>query len=163
MRRKKTTQYLIIAAISLIVGIAGAVVLGISLVGMSTPYKESKSKVSEVVDRTSSIAGGSVGNDIAKDRIGSGVYSVGDYLIRSFTSPDYLSLGRSDNEFASNLVVAITGSSDASLEEDIVSDLQDHSRMFVINKYAEEEDRSYAATGNISSDPGDSFTDCVVT
>lgn len=163
MRRKKTTQYLLIAVISLVVGIAGSIVLGISLAGMSTPYKDPKSNASEVVDRTASIAGGAVGTDIAKDRIGSGVYSVGDYLIRSFTSPEYLSLGRSDNEFASDLVVAVTGSSDPDLEDEIVSDLQDHSRMYVIDKYAADANRAFAATGNISSDPGDSFTDCVVT
>ena len=163
MRKKKTTQYLILAAISLVVGIAGAVILGISLAGMSTPYKDPKSSVNDIVDRTSSIAGGTVGADVAKDRIGSGVYSVGDYMIRSFTSPEYLSLGRTDNEFANDLVVAVTGGSDSELESDIVSDLEDHTRMYVINKIVTDENKKFAATSSISSDPGDSFTDCVVT
>lgn len=163
MRKKKTTQYLILAAVSLVLGIAGAVVMGISLAGMSTPYKDAKSNVSDVVDRTSAIAGGTVGTTTAKDRIGSGVYSVGDYLIRSFTSPEYLSLGRTDAEFATDLVTALTGASDSDMEADIVSELEDHSRMYVIDKFAREEDKRYAATSDISSDPGDSFTDCVVT
>ena len=163
MRKKKTTQYLILAAVSLVIGIAGAVIMGISLAGMSTPYKDAKSNVSDVVDRTSSIAGGAEGTATAKDRIGSGVYSVGDYLIRSFTSPEYLSLGRTDAEFAADLVTALTGSSDPGMEEDIVSELEDHSRMYVIDMFATDADKRYAATSDISSDPGDSFTDCVVT
>lgn len=162
MRKKKTTQYLILAAASLVIGVACSVILAISLAGMSTPYKEAKNGVDEIVDRTSAVLGSDSGSEVAKIRIGSGVYSVGDYVIRSFTSPEYLSLGKSDSEFAADLVAVAEGSSNSEAEADIVSDLEDHSRMYVIDKYLSDINRRYAATTDISSDPGDSFTDCVI-
>ena len=160
---KKTKEYLIAAAAVIVVAFIGILLAGISLAGMSVPYDEPTSEQQDIILRTADLTGDHDSTYRALYRIGSGYYTVGDYAVRAFTSADYLIDCKDDAQFAEDLSMVITGGSDQTIINDSVSMLSDRSRMFVINEMLEREDSALKVSGSISSDPGDSFTDCELT
>ena len=162
MKRKKTTEYLITATITAVFGIVLTVVTAVALGGMSTPVKDLKGDGADIMQRTAEITGGN-NVSLAEQRVGSGLMSVGDYTIRCFTSADYLSLNKDDEAFANDLAIALEGEADPDTVDDILDLLDDHSRMYAIDQMVTKCDKSFASTTEVSADPGDSFTDCVVT
>ena len=163
MRKKKTTEYLIIAIASIVLGLVLTVVTAVALGGMSTPVKELKSGDSEVMERIASVTGDDERVSIAEDRAASGMFSIGDYAVSCFTSAEYLSLNKDDQAFAEDLAAALTGEADQDTVSDILDDLDGHTRMYAINKAAMRCDPLYASTTELSDAPGDSFENCVVT
>ena len=163
MKRKKTTEYLIIAAAATVIGIALTVITAIALGGMSTPVRDIKDDDAAVVERLAAVTGDDTGVELAKTRIASGMFSVGDFAMSSFTSVEYLSLNKDDLVFAEELAVALEGSSDPTFINDILSDLRGHTRMYAINKAASSCDHSYSSTTHVPKEAGDSFENCVVT
>ena len=163
MKRNKSLQYLLGALITFVIGIVSVIVIAVALFGMSTPVKNNNNQVVDIIDRTVSVVGVSEGNELAKSRVSSGVLSVGDYLIRSFTSADYLMLDKSDAEFATDLVYVLYGESDKGTETDILNYLDGHTRMYAINEASKDANKRYGATSDISDKSGDSFENCVVT
>ncbi len=163
MKRKKTTEYLIIAAAATVIGIALTVITAIALGAMSTPVRDIKDDDAAVVERLAAVTGDDTGVELAKTRIASGMFSVGDFAMSSFTSVEYLSLNKDDLAFAEELAVALEGSSDPTFINDILSDLRGHTRMYAINKAASSCDHSYSSTTHVPKEAGDSFENCVVT
>ncbi|MBR1797364.1 MAG: hypothetical protein IJ757_05055 [Clostridiales bacterium] len=159
---KRTKEYLIIAAALFVVSLVAIIIAGASLSGMSVPYDKPSSVNEDIVIRTAALTGNSDSSYRALYRVGSGFYTTGDYVVRSFTSSDYLIKGRDDTAFAQDLSTVISGSSDQSMIAETLGLLNDSSRMFAINEILTRTNSSLKASSNISDAPGDSFTDCVI-
>lgn len=144
-------------------GIVFVVILAASLSEMSTPVKKIKSEQNDIILRTSSLVGADESADTASERVASGMYSVGDYVIRTFISSDYLILGKDDNQFANDVSYVLYGEVKDSVVSDVLDYLDGHTRMYAINETIRDLNRKYVATSEISSDEGDSFKNCVVT
>ncbi len=162
-KNNKTLQFLIFALCSFVVGLVFVVFFAASLSGMSTPIKKQNSKQDEIILRAASIVNSESSADKASMRVASGMYSVGDYVIRMFISSDYLILNKSDEQFAEDLTYVIYGESNDKAKEDILDNLENHTRMYVINEALRDVNKKYVATASISSASGDSFEECVVT
>lgn len=159
---KKTTEYLIAAAAVAAVSFIVIIIAGISLSQMSVPYDDPTVSEQLLVERTAEVTGVSGGTRTALYRIGSGYYSAGDYVVRGLTSPDYLTGGGDDSKFASDLVTITSGVANTDTAS-VLEDLGDKSRMYVVNDTLKAGGSYLEATGKISSDSGDSFSDCTVT
>ena len=160
---KRTKEYLIAAVTVLAVAGGAAIIAGVSLGGMSVPYDNPSSIEEDVVIRAAGLTDNPSSVRRALYRVGAGYYTAGDYAVRSLTSSDYLISGKDDAAFASDLSAVINGDVDQGQVDQIVEMLGTYSRMFVINEVMADADSSLKASGRISDDPGDSFSDCVLT
>ena len=160
---RRTREYLIASAAVFAAAFVFIIIAGISLAGMSVPYKKPDTSKEDIVLRTAGLVDDTEATYKVMYRIGSGFYTVGDYAISTFTSPDYLINGRTDEEFASDVSMVLHGEADQEEVEEALSMLSGNSRMYVINEIFRNEDSDLKASGRVSSDPGDSFTDCVLT
>lgn len=163
MKKRKTLEYLAAAAVFFVVGIVSVIVLASSMSSMSLGNRKIDTDTESIIARTSDLTGGGEGVERARKRVAAGMYTVGDYLIRSFTSADYLSMNKDDEAFAEDLSVALYGDVDPIVVSRIMTDLDDHSRMYAINEQAVAVKSAFAASTEVSSEPGDSFENCVVT
>ncbi|MBR2295134.1 MAG: hypothetical protein IJ869_05175 [Clostridiales bacterium] len=163
MKKRKTMEYLILAAVFFIVGIVSVILLGGSLSGMSLSSGKSDAEEEGIISRAAAVTGGEAATELVTERVSSDMYSLGDYVIRGLTSADYLSLNKDDEQFADDLSVILYNDVDPVAVSKIMTSLEDHSRMYVINEQITSLKRSYASTSVISDDPGDSFENCVVT
>lgn len=163
MKKKKTLQYLLFALGSFVVGLILIVVFAVALSGMSTPISKQNSKQDDIISRAASIVHAEESADKAKERVASGMYSVGDYVIRMFISSDYLILDKTDDEFAADLCYVLYGEVTDAIKDDILDYLDGHTRMYAINEAVRDLNRKYVATSSVSADSGDSFENCVVT
>ena len=163
MKKRKTMEYLILAAVFFIVGIVSVILLGGSLSGMSLSSGKSDAEEEGIISRAAAVTGGEAATELVTERVSSDMYSLGDYVIRGLTSADYLSLNKDDEQFADDLSVILYNDVDPVAVSKIITSLEDHSRMYVINEQITSLKRSYASTSVISDDPGDSFENCVVT
>ncbi len=114
-----------------------------------------------IVERAAELTDGSEHSDKAQARIDAGLMTVGDYVIRSMTSPSYLSDDITDERFASDLCYVITGDHNDPLADDILEDLGSSSRKYVIDEYLSQEDNCYSASAAVPR-TGSTFTDCTV-
>lgn len=160
---KRTKEYLIAAVTVLAVAVVAAIIAGVSLGGMSVPYDNPSSIEEDVVIRAAGLTDNPSSVRRALYRVGAGYYTAGDYAVRSLTSSDYLISGKDDAAFASDLSTVINGDVDQGQVDQIVEMLGTYSRMFVTNEVMADADSSLKASGRISDDPGDSFSDCVLT
>lgn len=163
MNRRHPLQYLLAACFTLLLGIVAIVVLVASVSSMNAPYSGITKEEEEIISRTASIIGADSSVDEVKRMIGSDIYSVGDYVIRSMTSADYLRRDVDDESFADDLSTILLGSMDSDMQAVILNDLDGHTRMYAINNQIKSLSRNYAATSSIGTGSGDSFTDCVIT
>ena len=163
MRQKKTFAYITAALAAVILCIIVVVVMLISLSSMNVSYRPCKSEEEGIIARTAQLVSSNPDVDEVALRVGSGMYSVGDYVIRSMTSAEYLSRGISDDQFAMDLTFALYGDYDTDAVGRITDSLNGHTRMYAINKEISRIDSKYAASGSISENSGDSFENCVIT
>ena len=160
---KKTKEYLLATAVTAAVSLVLILIAGISMAGMSVPYDKPSSQEEDIILRTADLTGNHESTYRALYRVGSGYYTVGDYAVRAFTSSDYLVSGKDDTSFANDLSGVIYGGINQEMVNDAVNMLGSRSRMYVINEMLAQEDRSLKVSGSVSSDPGDSFSDCTLT
>ncbi|MCQ2531950.1 MAG: hypothetical protein MJ093_04510 [Saccharofermentans sp.] len=162
MNRNRTGQYLVAAIGFFIVGVVALIIMTASLDSMSAKYTGISKEEEAIVLRTASLTENQSSVEEVNRMISSGIYSVGDYVIRSMTSADYLCKDVNDGAFAKDLMSVLWGSSDPVIMEEILNDLQSHTRMYAINNQVKAIDKKYTATSRISEDRGDSFEDCVI-
>ncbi|MBR6879805.1 MAG: hypothetical protein IKN14_01835 [Clostridiales bacterium] len=164
VKKKNSFVYAVAALATLLTGLVLIIVLGALMSAASfDPVDDDEGYISSMVSRTSVITGSGDGADKAEERIRSGMYTVGDYVIRSFTSADYLSLNRSDEQFAEDLTAALTGGADAIMTGEIIADLEGNSRIRVMADQISALDGDYEPSADIPDDPGDSFSEFNVT
>ncbi len=130
--------------------------------GMSVPYKELSGNEQDIIVRTANLTRNQNSLRTVLYRAGAGYYSTGDFVIRSLTSSDYLIDGKDDPSFANDLSSIISGNAEVEEVGSILNGLVTSSRMYVINEFLKSENRRFAATSRISSEPGDSFENCVI-
>lgn len=160
---RRRVEYLFLA-LAAVIACVTVIFFYIQTLPSSLPINLSDERCGEIVNR----AGALISSDeatCAKARlsVGDGMYSVGDYLISVFTSPEYLLMGRDDSVFAQDLANVLDGEASAEDVGDITSDLSSMTRMAVINKYARKQNRGYAVTGKIESGAGSVVSDINLT
>ena len=160
---KRTKEYLLISAVVLAVSFIVMIIGIIALAGMSVPYEPPTQRQEDIILRTADVTG--IGNVSYKAlyRVGAGYYSTGDFVVRAFTSSDYLVNGKDDQAFLQDLYSVTGGQTDGAEYADSAAMLASRSRMYVINDVLGSEDKSLRTSASVSSDPGDSFTECVLT
>ena len=141
-------QYIISIAAAVIMSIA-AVILMNRLLDSSVNPSGIDHNGSLIVERAAELTDGSGYSDKAQARIDAGLMTVGDYVIRSMTSPSYLSDNITDERFASDLCYVITGDHNDPLADDILEDLGSSSRKYVIDEYLSQEDNCYSASAAV--------------
>jgi len=149
---KRRPEYFAVAAIGGIMTIAASVFMAMSLnTGISEPDRRSMKKADEIVVRAAALTGSTEEEiKIAKSHVEDGLISCGDYVISVMTSPEYLLQNVSDEKFASDLCYVVYGSKDQGEINDILEDLQDHSRIVAINKAIKSEDSDLKASDDPS-------------
>ena len=160
MKGKRRPEYLIGGLAFGLEGIILSVLMIITLASAtSSRLSYMDSTGSGIVSRCQEIAGG---DSCAADRISNGLYSVSDYLISVFESPDYLVSTTDDEAFARDLAKVVYGDYGEEELSDIMSDLSIYSRMYTIDKTVKGEDRSYRSTGDLSTGKDSSFDGNIV-
>ncbi|MBR2524697.1 MAG: hypothetical protein IKE53_09730, partial [Clostridiales bacterium] len=155
MKGKRRPEYLIGGLAFGLAGIILSVLMIITLASAtSSRLSYMDSTGSGIVSRCQEIAGG---DSCAADRISNGLYSVSDYLISVFESPDYLVSTTGDEAFARDLAKVVYGDYGEEELSDIMSDLSIYSRMYTIDKTVKGEGRSYRSTGDLSTGKDSSF------
>ena len=160
---KRTKQYLTAAVIVFAVAFITILLTVISLSGMSVPYSHVSEDEENIILRTADLTGNHDATYRAFYRVGSGYYTAGDYLINGFTSSDYLVSGKDDQAFASDLSTVIYGGIDQDMVDEAMTLLRERSRMYVINEMLGNKSSSLKASSHISTQRGDSFTNCELT
>ena len=163
MNHKRTAQYLFAALIALVVGIVAIVVMTMAMMSMNAPYSRISNKEEEIIYRAAAITGNEDTVEEVSQKVASGEYSLGDYVIRSLTSAEYLSRDIDDKTFAEDLSYILVGEKDDDIIDAIEDDLDDHTRMYSANEQLKNLDRKYAATTSMGRGKGDSFEDCNIT
>ena len=162
MNNRKTAQYLIAAFAFLVIGVIGIGILTISMTSMNAPSRKIDSEEEAIISRVAALTGNQSSVEEVTRMVEADVYTVGDYVIRSLTSADYLSNDISDGTFAKDLSVVLLGNADPEVMEEVLNDLDNHTRMFAMNTQLKAIDRSYVASSKIGSGAGDRFEDCTI-
>ena len=163
MNHKRTTQYLFAALIAFVVGIVAIVVVTMAMISMNAPYSRISNKEEEIIYRTAVITGNEDTVEEVSQKVASGEYSLGDYVIRSLTSAEYLSRDIDDKTFAEDLSYILVGEDDDDIIDAVEDDLDDHTRMYSANEQLKKLNRKYGATTSLGRSTGDSFEDCNIT
>ena len=146
MRGKRRPEYLFLSLGFALAGIIVTVLMMIVMISSSYSGVSKDQGFEQIVARAEKITGS---ESSAQNRVSGGMYSLGDYLISVFESPEYLATCESDQQFASDLVMVLNGSDDINAVSGVLSDLNADTRMNVISKMAGDIKGSYKATGSL--------------
>ena len=150
MKGKRRPEYLVFAIGFVLIGIICTVFLAVKLfvAGSSTALDDrGKAMVARAEQMTGTAS-------CAASRIEGGMYSLSDYLVSVFESPQYQLSCEDNNEFARDLVNVIYGESDSSKELDITAMCSASTRQYTVNSLLKDIDRSYKTTGKVSGSGG---------
>ena len=175
MRKSSNVTYLILSAAALVCGIV-AVFIVASMCSTGAPVSRSKvldDDAEEVLARVVQTTNfGQYSDeeieeqvDFISCRINSGAYTLGDYVLTSFTSSTYLMGNITDEVFVKDFIFVMTGDVDEDDASDYVEEIHGKSRKFFMAEYIREMDEGdiYLVSADIEDEEGSSFSDCVIT
>lgn len=146
MRGKRRPEYLFLSLGFALAGIIVTILMMIVMISSSHSGVSKDQGLEQIVGRAEKITGSS---SSAQNRISGGMYSLGDYLISVFESPEYLASCENDQRFASDLVMVLKGSDDINAVTEVMSALGSETRMSVISRMSGNIKSSYKATGRL--------------
>ncbi len=151
MNGKRRPEYLYLSLGTALFGIVLTVLAVITMNSAASAFgSHTGSGEEQVIMRAQALAGGE-GSSCAKQRIEADLYSLADYLITVFESPDYLLSCADDDQFARDLAGVVYGDADAGKINDISSMVKSNSRMYAVDLAVRSLGRSNKSTGNIIS------------
>ena len=144
MRGKRRPEYLYLSLGLAFIGVVFTVFFTIIMNSASSPFRSAlKADEAKIIERAESLVGTQT---CARARIDADLYSVSDYLISVFESPEYLSSCTGDEQFASDLASVAYG--DSSKTQGIVSLLASHTRFYAIDSVMRDIKGAFKASGN---------------
>ncbi|MCR4688719.1 MAG: hypothetical protein K5745_04105 [Saccharofermentans sp.] len=160
---KRRIEYLILAMVMAVCAVIFCVNLILKLPGSGLSGKGANNDSEEIVYRAASQlysdeAAKSI-SDTASDLISGGILTTGDYLVSVYTSPSYYLKGADDAGFARDLTMSITGEEDEDIEEDILEDLEDVSRMKAIDNAVSDERHAFGVSASLAKGTGSVISD----
>ena len=164
MNGKRRPEYLYLSLGTALAGIVITVLAIIIMNSCSSPFRSGPdNREKQIITRASSLAGNPE-DTCATRRVGADLYSISDYLITVFESPEYLASCSGDEQFASDLADVVYGDGAGQRIAEISSLARDNTRMYVIDHVMRDVKKSYKATGGIpGSGRNGSVADAVVT
>lgn len=175
MRKSSNVTYLILSAAALVCGIVAVFIVAFMCstgapVSRSNVLDDNAEEVLARVVQTTSF--GQYSDEEIKEqvdfiscRINSGAYTLGDYVLTSFTSSTYLMGNVTDEVFVRDFMFVMTGEVDEDDASDYVEEIEGKSRKFFMAEYIREMDEGdiYLVSTDIEDEEGSSFLDCVIT
>ena len=157
---KRRPEYFAVFALSAIAAVIAAFLTAVSLdTGAPSLSGKREQEAAQIVSRASDlIALNSEEKSAAVERVNSGSYSAGDYVLSVMTSPEYLIKSPDDLQFAKDLCNVIYGTTDDGAVAGITQALGSYSRLVVIDDVISQNDRKFAVTGNTGNGPGSVIT-----
>jgi len=152
MRGKRRPEYLYLSLLTAAVGIVVTVLMCIMMISSGNPLLSRKDAEGlEIIHRAEALAGG---ESVAENRISAGMYSVSDYLISVFESPEYLTKCDSDEMFAADLARVAYGEYEDKDVTYIMGLLEGDTRQNTISTVMKSIKSSYKATMKVPKGEG---------
>lgn len=152
MKGKRRPEYLIFAMITAVVGLIATVTLVICLNSCASPFgSDLNDEGSGIVLRASDLSGN---GEVAKNMINNKMFTVSDYVISVFESPEYLKGCSGDEVFASDLANVAVGTQDVTTVSEVIGYLNGNTRMYAVDKVIGGIRNSYKASVKVLNDSG---------
>lgn len=164
MKKRSSGTCVFVALASTIVGVIVAVLITIVISGAGSVSLDKEGE--QIVLRAASLLYEDDAEkvaDMAQERIENGVYSVGDFVISVMTDSDYLMRDIDDTEFAQDLCTVLYGNDFEQQDvDDLVENLTNKSRMYIVSRSLSEIDSSYKASSLVLDEKGSSVSGCEI-
>ena len=162
MNPKRRPEYLYIALITAGIGIVSVIVMCIALMSGGNSLLSGKdSEGRQMIQRAQMITGSE--ESCVEERLSAGMYSMSDYLISVFESPNYLAMCDSDEVFARDLAKVVYGEYDDDDVDVIMRLLASDSRQNTISNILKDVKGSYKATMKVPKAAGRDIGEVMIT